>query len=66
MDQIQGMKQGNLGFDVGKSKAREKQIKPGLNNTMTKWGSSKIRPGQLRLDQVQIWIKQREARTKTV
>lgn len=45
MDQIQGMKQGNLGFDVGKSKAREKQIKPGLNNTMTKWGSSKIRPG---------------------
>lgn len=45
MDQIQGMKQGNLGFDVGKSKAREKQIKPGLNNTMTKWGSSKIIPG---------------------
>lgn len=45
MDQIQGMKQGNLGFDVGKCKAREKQIKPGLNNTMTKWGSSKIRPG---------------------
>lgn len=45
MDQIQEMKQGNLGFDVGKSKAREKQIKPGLNNTMTKWGSSKIIPG---------------------
>lgn len=45
MDQIQEMKQGNLGFDVGKCKAREKQIKPGLNNTMTKWGSSKIRPG---------------------
>lgn len=45
MDQIQGMKQGNLGFDVGKCKAREKQIKPGLNNTMTKWGSSKIIPG---------------------
>lgn len=45
MDQIQEMKQGNLGFDVGKCKAREKQIKPGLNNTMTKWGSSKIIPG---------------------
>lgn len=35
MDWIQGIKQGNLGFNWGKIKAGVQQIKLGLNNTMT-------------------------------